>query len=93
MAVPTFTLHRYFIWATACGPTSIRYFQPEPQPQAWNAGVIHGDRDISAPLDFTGRRTADLIPGSQLKVYEGDPHGLFITHMKSLNRELLDAKG
>jgi hypothetical protein len=26
----------------------------------------------------------------QLKVYEGAPHGLFISHMDRLNRDLLD---
>ena len=51
--------------------------------------VIHGDNDHSAPLDFCGRRTAQLIPGAELKVYEGAPHGLFITHMERLNRDLL----
>jgi pimeloyl-ACP methyl ester carboxylesterase len=51
--------------------------------------VIHGDQDVSAPLDFTGRRTAQLIPGARLAVYEGGPHGLFITHMDQLNRDLL----
>lgn len=56
--------------------------------------VIHGDSDQSAPLDLTGRKTARLIPGSQLKVYEGAPHGLFITHMERLNGDLLAfAKG
>ena len=51
--------------------------------------VIHGDRDVSAPLEFTGRRTADLIPGARLRVYEGAPHGLFVTHAERLNADLL----
>lgn len=52
--------------------------------------IIHGDRDQSAPLELTGRRVAQLIAGSELKVYEGAPHGLFITHMDRLNRDLVD---
>jgi non-heme chloroperoxidase len=52
--------------------------------------IIHGDKDVSAPLELTGRKTAQLIPGSRLKVYEGAPHGLFITHMDRLNRDLHD---
>jgi non-heme chloroperoxidase len=51
--------------------------------------LIHGDHDVSAPLDFTARRTAQLIPGAQLQIYEGGPHGLFVTHMDRLNRDLL----
>ena len=52
--------------------------------------IIHGDRDVSAPLDLTARRTADLMPGATLRVYEGAPHGLFVTHIDRLNRDLLD---
>ncbi len=51
--------------------------------------IIQGDRDASAPLDF-GRRAAALIPNSQLKVYEGAPHGLFLTDISKLNRDLLE---
>lgn len=51
--------------------------------------VIHGDADHSAPLALTGRKTARLIPGSRLSVYDGAPHGLLITHMDRLNADLL----
>jgi non-heme chloroperoxidase len=50
--------------------------------------VIHGDKDLSAPLDVTGRPTAALIPGAELKVYEGAPHGLFITHKERLTNDI-----
>jgi non-heme chloroperoxidase len=51
--------------------------------------ILHGDRDVSAPLDLTGRPTAALIPGARLEVYEGAPHGLLITHKDRLNADLL----
>ncbi len=51
--------------------------------------IIHGTADQSAPIDITGRPTAKLIPGSELKVYEGAPHGLFLTHIERLNGDLL----
>jgi non-heme chloroperoxidase len=51
--------------------------------------VIHGDKDVSAPLDLTGRPTAAGIGHAELRVYEGAPHGLFVTHMDRLNRDLL----
>jgi non-heme chloroperoxidase len=50
--------------------------------------VIHGDIDASAPLELTGRPTAALIPGARLEVYEGAPHGLFVTHMERLNTDV-----
>jgi len=51
--------------------------------------IIHGDNDSSTPIDLTGRRTASLIRSSRLTVYEGAAHGLPITHMDRLNRDLL----
>jgi len=50
--------------------------------------IVHGDHDVSTVLDRTGRRTAQLIAGSRLSIYEGAAHGLPITHMDQLNREL-----
>lgn len=44
---------------------------------------------MGAPIALTGQKTADSIPGSQLKVYENAAHGLFITHRDRLNRDLL----
>jgi non-heme chloroperoxidase len=50
--------------------------------------IIHGDADQSAPIDLTGRPTAAAVAGSRLEVYEGAPHGLFITHRERLNADL-----
>jgi non-heme chloroperoxidase len=50
--------------------------------------LVHGTRDASAPIDLTGRPTAALIPGSRLEVYEGAPHGLFVTHRDRLTADL-----
>ena len=51
--------------------------------------IIHGDADQGAPLELTGRKTAQSIRRSQLKVYEGAAHGLFITEKDRLNADLL----
>lgn len=51
--------------------------------------IIHGDMDVSAPIDLTGRPTAALIPGAQFKLYERAPHGLFLTHKDRLNADLI----
>jgi len=52
--------------------------------------VIHGDQDVTCPINLTGRRTAELVPGAKLKVYEGAPHGIFVTHIDHLNADLMD---
>lgn len=50
--------------------------------------IVHGDRDIQAPLELCGRRTARLVPQSTLRVYENAAHGLFVTHADRLNADL-----
>jgi pimeloyl-ACP methyl ester carboxylesterase len=50
--------------------------------------ILHGDRDASAPLQITGERIAAGVRGAELKVYPRAPHGLFVTHMDSVNRDL-----
>jgi pimeloyl-ACP methyl ester carboxylesterase len=49
--------------------------------------VIHGDRDVSAPL-VLGQLTAAGIPGAKLSVYPGAAHGVFATHIERVNAEL-----
>jgi pimeloyl-ACP methyl ester carboxylesterase len=51
--------------------------------------IAHGDKDMVNPLDATAQKVAELIPGSTLKVYEGAPHGLVITHRDRLARDIL----
>lgn len=51
--------------------------------------VIHGDDDQVVPIDAAGRASAALIPGAQLIVYAGAPHGVTDTHKDRLNQDLL----
>ena len=51
--------------------------------------LIHGDRDRSAPIELTGRPSAQLIPGCRFLTYEGAPHGLLYTHMDRLHADIL----
>lgn len=51
--------------------------------------IVHGDVDQQVPVQISGRKSAALIPGSRLAVYEGAPHGLMFTHRERLNRDLL----
>ncbi len=65
-------------------------FRPDLANIARPTLIIQGTADVSAPINITGRKTAKLIKGSQLKVYEGAPHGLIFTHMDRLNADLLE---
>jgi non-heme chloroperoxidase len=51
--------------------------------------IVHGDHDIQAPLELCGRKTAQLVRQSTLRVYENAAHGLFLTHADRLNADLL----
>jgi len=55
--------------------------------------LIHGDADVSAPLPLTGAKTAKLIRNCTFKIYEGAPHGLFLTHKQRLNADILQFIG
>lgn len=52
--------------------------------------VIHGDDDQIVPFPVAGQRSAKEIRGAVLKVYEGAPHGLMVTHQERLNADLLE---
>jgi non-heme chloroperoxidase len=50
--------------------------------------IIHGDADKTVPIKATSERAASLIPGAIYKVYDGAPHGLFITDKERLTNDL-----
>lgn len=51
--------------------------------------VIHGDDDQVVPINDSALKTAKLIKGATLKVYQGAPHGLMSTHQAQFNSDLL----
>lgn len=52
--------------------------------------VIHGDADQVVPFQISGRRSAESIPGSELVVIEGGPHGINVSHADQFNTALLN---
>ena len=55
--------------------------------------ILHGDDDQIVPIDVTARRTAQMVPGSTLKVYKGAPHGMCTTIKDEINADLLEFIG
>jgi len=51
--------------------------------------VVHGDKDQVNPPEQSAQKVVELIPGSRLKLYEGAPHGIAITHRERLTQEIL----
>ena len=52
--------------------------------------IIHGSADKIVPINTSSDQTAKLIPGATFKVYDGAPHGLWMTHKDELNKDLID---
>lgn len=52
--------------------------------------VLHSDSDTLVPLEASGQRTHEAIPGSRLVVVPEAPHGFNVTHATEFNRALLD---
>jgi len=52
--------------------------------------IIHGDSDATVPLEGSGARTHAAIPGSELHVVAGAPHGVNVSHADEFNSVLLD---
>lgn len=51
--------------------------------------ILHGDDDQIVPIGASALRSAELVKGATLKVYEGAPHGLCTTLKDRVNKDLL----
>jgi non-heme chloroperoxidase len=51
--------------------------------------IVHGDDDQIVPIGPSAYRSSKLVENATLKVYEGAPHGLPVTHTDRLNEDLL----
>lgn len=52
--------------------------------------VVHGDDDQIVPIGLSAHVVTRMLPAAQVKIYEGAPHGLNVTHAARLNEDLLD---
>lgn len=51
--------------------------------------ILHGDDDQIVPIKASAMLSAELVPGAQLIVYKGGPHGMFTTMKDRVNEDLL----
>ena len=51
--------------------------------------IIHGDDDQIVPIGPSAMKSSKLAPAAKLKVYEGAPHALPITHREQLNADIM----
>ena len=51
--------------------------------------ILHGDSDGTVPIEVSGKRTHEMVQGSELVVIEGAPHGFNATHAEEFNQGLI----
>ena|SRR5437899_9699960 len=51
--------------------------------------IMHGDDDQIVPIKASALLSSKLIPGAQLKIYKGAPHGMCSTLKDQINKDLL----
>ena len=51
--------------------------------------VLHGDGDATVPFEGSGQRTNATLPGSELHVIAGAPHGCNVSHPDEWNETLI----
>ena len=51
--------------------------------------IVHGDDDQIVPIVASALLSSKLVENATLKIYEGGPHGLAVTHKDILNDDLL----
>ena len=51
--------------------------------------IVHGDDDQIVPIVASALISSKIVEDATLKVYEGAPHGLAVTHKDQLNDDLL----
>ena len=51
--------------------------------------IVHGDDDQIVPIVASALISSKIVEDATLKIYEGGPHGLAVTHKDRLNDDLL----
>ena len=67
-------------------------FRPDMAAFTMPTMIVQGEKDAT-PLELTAIKTANAIPGSILKVYEGAAHALPITDKTRLLEDLVEFVG
>ncbi len=71
---------------TAFGTTDFRDDLPKASVPVL---VLHGDSDQTVPFEGSGQRTHEAIPGSEVYLIAGAPHGCNVSHAAEFNQALL----
>jgi non-heme chloroperoxidase len=76
--------------SVAAQPTWLTDFRADIPKIDVPALIVHGTADNILPVDVTGRRFAEALPGARYVEIEGAPHGMLWTHAAEINELLLE---
>ncbi|HKU30020.1 alpha/beta fold hydrolase [Arthrobacter sp. NyZ413] len=79
--------------SVAAQPTWLTDFRADIPKIDVPALIVHGTADNILPIDVTGRRFAEALPGAEYKELDGAPHGMLWTHSAEINEALLGFLG
>ncbi|MBT8160730.1 MULTISPECIES: alpha/beta fold hydrolase [Arthrobacter] len=79
--------------SVAAQPTWLTDFRADIPKIDVPALIVHGTADNILPIDVTGRRFAEALPGAEYKEIDGAPHGMLWTHSAEINEALLGFLG
>jgi len=51
--------------------------------------LLHGDKDVSSPIESTAMLTRDLLKHGELKIYPGLTHGMYISKVPLFSQDLI----
>jgi non-heme chloroperoxidase len=52
--------------------------------------IIHADDDQNVPIANSALKSSKIVADAELKIYEGAPHGLTVTHKDRFNADVLE---
>jgi pimeloyl-ACP methyl ester carboxylesterase len=64
-------------------------FRPDMRAFVMPTLIIHGQQDMTVPIDATSRKTAKAIPHATLIEYAGAAHGIPASHKDQLSSDVL----
>lgn len=77
----------------ACVPAWLEDFRPDVAKIDVPTLIVQGEKDRILPIEATGQRLPDLIPGSRLVSIPNGPHNVLWTFPDEVNGALLDFLG
>jgi pimeloyl-ACP methyl ester carboxylesterase len=51
--------------------------------------ILHGDSDTGMPFEASSKIIAEMVPGTDVRLYEKAGHGLYVTHAERVLEDIV----